>query len=66
MLEIFYGSRINLPVTIPTLSCVTNPHLYLGVATEDFTLTLSPILMAVGGGKDGGNPNNSICMKRTQ
>lgn len=34
-----------LPLTTPTLLWVTDPHLYLGVVTDAFTLTLSPILM---------------------
>lgn len=34
-----------LPFTTPTLLWVTEPHLYFGVVTVDFTLTLSPIFI---------------------
>lgn len=55
-----------LPVTTPTLSCVTYPHLYLGVVILDLTLTLSPILIVEGEGKDCGKPSSSTCINRTQ
>lgn len=62
----FYNETNELPDTTPTLSWVTWPHLYLGVDTLDFTLTLSPTLMAAGPGRDGGKPSNSTWMNRTQ
>ena len=50
-----------LPFTTPTLLWVTEPHLYFGVVTVGFTLTLSPIFMWEGelcGGNPGNEANN--------
>jgi hypothetical protein len=39
------GASQNIPVTVPVLPCVTEPHLYVGVVTVGFTLTLSSTLI---------------------
>lgn len=54
-----------LPFTTPTLLCVTEPHLYFGVVTVGFTLTLSPIFIW-DGELCGGNPGSASNERKSQ
>ena len=57
------ATKSGLPFTTPTLLWVTEPHLYFGVVTVGFTLTLSPIFIWEGelcGGNPGKNKQHML------